>query len=440
METYLPIADVLWHRGDDDDAFGGPLAGRFALAETGTEAGTEAGNGPGDGRVRLTRDPLGLNKLFYACHESRGVLVGNFAHDLVAAGAPFETIYSVPAGHRVTLDPQERTLTTERYFRLADFAPGKPAEFEERVARCRAELERTFAWLGERYAGARVVVCLSGGLDSSLIAATAARYFPDPVAYTYSYIDPEDPAGPSADAQVAKRTAAHLGLEFRMVEVGPAEVIDALPTALRYGQDFRDFNVHSAVVNVVLAQAIAADGDGRPTVVLTGDLMNELFADYAPVSYRGSEYYGLPDLPEDQLRMVLLKGMQTGDREVGVFHAAGLEVVQPYAFFFESLLGVPSGVAKQDVIAAIAGDVLPAEVYSRPKARAQIGDGEVIRGIMPLLLDSDRDEKWLADEFRTQLRVPVTENLGDFIRSGVYRCAVGYPTVACGPDGFLRTP
>jgi asparagine synthetase B (glutamine-hydrolysing) len=422
METFLSIPDVLWRRDDENPA----VAGRFAFAEPG-----------GDGRVRLTRDPLGLNKLFYACHESRGVLAGNYVHDLVGAGAPFEAVYSVPAGSRVTLDPQRRTLTTERYFRLADFAPGERAEFDQRIARCREGLESTFAWLAERYAGARVVVCLSGGLDSSLIAATAARYFPGPMAYTYSYLDREDPAGPSADAQVARRTAAHLGLPFRMVEVGPSEVLDALPAALRYGQDFRDFNVHSAVVNVVLARAIAADGDGRPTVVLTGDLMNELFADYAAVSYRGRAYYELPDLPADLLRMVLLKGMQAGDREVGVFHAAGLEVVQPYAFFFDALLGVPSGIAKQDVIAAIAGDALPAEVYTRPKARAQIGDGEVVRGILPLLLDSDRDDRWLAAAFRAEMRVSAPEGLGDFIRSGVYRCAVRYPSKPCGLTGFL---
>lgn len=387
--------------------------------------------------MRLTRDPLGLNKLFYACHESRGVLVGNYVHDLICAGAPFDAVYSVPAGSRVILDPGRSSLATERYFRLADFAPGELSEFDERVARCRSELERTFGWLAQRYDGARVVVCLSGGLDSSLVAATAARYFPDPVAYTYSYLDPDDSAGPSADAEVACRTADFLGLDFRIVQVGPAEVLGALPDALRYGQDFRDFNAHSAVVNVVLARAIAADGDGRPTVVLTGDLMNELFADYAPVSYRGREYYGLPDLPADKLRMVLLRGMQAGDREVGVFHAAGLEVVQPYAFFFEHLLGLPSGIAKQDVIASIAGNALPEEVYSRPKARAQIGDGEVVRGIMPLLLDSGRDEQWLADAFRAELNVPADANLGEFIRNGVYRCALRYPSVPSGADGFL---
>lgn len=424
MESYLSVTDVLWRRGQTGTP-GAAVAGRFALADA------------QDGRVRLTRDPLGLNKLFYACHESRGVLAGNFIHDLLTAGAPFEAVYSVPAGSEVVIDSARHSLTTNRYFRLADFAPGQRSEFADRVARCRAELDRTFAWLAGHFAGARVAVCLSGGLDSSLIASLATRYFPDPIAYTYSFLDPDDPAGPSSDALVAERTARHFGLDFRMVEVGPEEVLAGLPAALRYGQDFRDFNVHSAVVNVILADAIAADGDGRPTVVLTGDLMNELFADYAPVTYRGREYYGLPDLPEDQLRMALIKGMQAGDREVGVFHAAGLEVIQPYAFLFESLLGVPSGIAKQDVIEAIAGDALPREVYDRPKARAQIGDGEVVRGIMPLLLDSDRDGDWLAAAFRTEFRVPADLPLRDFIRMGVYRCAVGYPAAACGHDGFL---
>jgi hypothetical protein len=219
-------------------------------------------------------------------------------------------------------------------------------------------------------------------------------------------------------------------------------VLGALRDAVRFGQDWRDFNVHAAIVSVLLGDAIARDAPPTHGVseilVLTGDLMNELMADYAALRYRGRDYYGLPAIRPDALRRALVRGVQAGDREVGVFRSRGLTAVQPYGAVSESLLALPGTIAKPDVIRALGGDRLPAVFYERKKIRAQIGDTEVRRGILPLLVDSGRDGEWLEQLACDLFGAPDQRSLRNFIRAGVYRSCPRFPERWCGRSGYLK--
>jgi hypothetical protein len=241
---------------------------------------------------------------------------------------------------------------------------------------------------------------------------------------------------------LAGQTAAHLRIPHRLVAAAPADVLGALQDAVRFGQDWRDFNVHCAIVNVLLGDAIARDAQAThgasEVLVLTGDLMNELLADYASVRYNGREYYTLPAIGPDALRRALVRGIQAGDREVGVFHSRGLTAVQPYGAVFKSLLALPSAIAKPDVIRGLAGDRLPAAFYERRKIRAQIGDTEARRGILPLLVDSGRDGEWLERRACELLGAPDQQSLRNFIRAGVYRSCPRFPERQCGRSGYLK--
>src|SRR5262245_47081549 len=102
------------------------------------------------------------------------------------------------------------------------------------------------------------------------------------------------------DVRYARRVAAELGVPHRIVRVTADELVSHLDVALGYGQDWRDFNVHCALVNAAIGSALVGAGD-RP-VLLTGDGMNELMADYSPVTYRGQQYYTLPQIETARLR------------------------------------------------------------------------------------------------------------------------------------------
>jgi asparagine synthetase B (glutamine-hydrolysing) len=325
LESLLRVTNVCWSDGVYQPSMApaairtagdSVLHGRFACAST-----------LPDGTVTLARDPLGLNKLFVAIHESGRVVAGNYLVDLVRHGVPFEAVYSVPAGHVVRIGPHER-IEVARY--SAEAAEPGAADVDNVADAIRHELEQWLSRLSDQFRDRRVAVCLSGGLDSGVVAALARKYFPALTAYTYSFTAPGAPL--SEDAVYAEQLAGFLGIPFRFVPATADDLHAVVDDALCYGQDWRDFNVHCAIVNELVARAIRRDAEasGAPMpLVLTGDLANEFLADYEPVPYGGREYYTLPRLQPFELRQVLIRGLDSGDREVGIFNRHGLDVVQP---------------------------------------------------------------------------------------------------------------
>lgn len=426
LETFLPVANVAWSAATfrvictDEGPAPTPeyLAGggRFATADR---------NGH---TVVLTRDRLGLNKLYLAIHPDRGVIAANYLADLIHAGIPFDAIYAVPAGTAAVVDLHARTIRLSRHHRL----PRGPAaaELQHHLAQARERLRQHIEAAAAAHPCAAVAVCLSGGLDSGLIAALVRAHFANVVAYTYSFDD--HPGQLSPDAVAAERLAHWLDIPFRLVTADADKILTVLPQAYRYGQDWRDFNVHCAIVNQILAEAIAADlaAKDRPVLVFTGDLMNELLGDYTPIRYREQDFYTLPNVPAEQARTSLVRGLQCGDREVGVFAAHGLVAVQPYGQIADHLVRIPATVPKPEIIRGLAGPLLPAESYDRPKARAQIGGPTATTGILPLLVDAGHVGTRLEHEFCAAIGMPERRSLRGRIRAGVYRFPSRFPMEA----------
>lgn len=374
-------------------------------------------------KVVLTRDSLGLNKLYFAIHPQRGVVAANYLADLIAAGIRFESIFAVPAGAAAEIDVRARTIRLNRHYRIPTVTG---QDIERHLAAARESLCSHIEAAAASHPAATVAVCLSGGLDSGLIAALVRRYFAHVYAYTYSFDC--NSSKRSSDALAAEQLAGELDIPFRLVTADAAKVFNVLPRAYRFGQDWRDFNLHCAIVNEILAEAIATDTAGvvRPILVFTGDLMNEFLGDYSSIRYRGEEFYVLPDVPRDLMRLCLVRGLQCGDREVGVFAGWGLLAVQPYAQIADHLLQIP-GLSKPDVMRRLAGPLLPAESYERPKARAQIGDPTAISGILPLLVEAGYRGDRLEREFCYAVGMNVALSMNGRIRSGVYQFPFRYP-------------
>jgi asparagine synthetase B (glutamine-hydrolysing) len=367
------------------------------------------------GQVIALRDPLGLNKLYAAFHPDVGVIAANYLIDLIRAGTSFSDIYAIPPGSVVTLDPQHRTGTVCRFAALPSRA-GSDRAVGELAAEIVALLDQGMQHLAAAHPNLPVVICLSGGADSSVIASYARQHFPHAIAYSYCL----DARPLSEDATAARAVAGHLGLPFRLVHADRQALLDAVPSALVHGQDWRDFNVHAAVVNEVLAAAIATDHP-QGALVLTGDLMNEFLADYTPVPHGGTDYYRLPRLSPDRLRVHLARGLQTGDREVGVFTAHGLTVVQPYGWAVSQLLALPEPVSKPQLMTALARGTLPVKVLQRPKLRAQIGDRKAETGVLPQLLRAGITQRSLEDRFRRALGIRSPLELRSAVRGGVHQ-------------------
>ena len=362
------------------------------------------------------RDPMGVTKLFLTLHEGE-VVARNYAIDLVREGHPLEQIWSVPSGRAMRLDPRTETLEMVTYAPLPEASDG--GDWRDHVAPIRRALEATFARIAADLGERSVFVTLSGGLDSSGIAALAQEHLHGVTAVTF-HVE-ED--GESDDLRSAREVAAYLGMPLEVVSCTRDALIAGIDDAIVDGQDHRDFNLHCALVNQALAEGIAelaADG-----VVLTGDGMNELLCDYTPVEYAGTVYYPLPDLPLGELRRVLVRGLDAGDREVGVFGRRGLDTVQPYLLCANEylalppdFLAIPSG--KAALARAIFGERIPESVYARPKVRAQVASSGSAKGTLATLADRGLTGEHIAQRAAALYRCSPT-TLSAWIRGGMYR-------------------
>jgi asparagine synthase (glutamine-hydrolysing) len=150
---------------------------------------------------------------------------------------------------------------------------------------------------------------LSGGVDSSVVAALAARHRPDIVAY--SVVLPGSP-----DEAPAAEMAAFLGLKHQVLRVSTATIQTILPAVIRALESYHPVMVRNAIPLYLLAQMAAKECK----VVLGGDGSDELFAGYdylARLSRRCwpmSMDYGFSNLHRTELqrvdRMTMAHGLE----------------------------------------------------------------------------------------------------------------------------------
>lgn len=140
---------------------------------------------------------------------------------------PIKGVRKLGAAHLLTVDIELWRVQEQCYWRMEDAPPleGNPAEL------IRAELE-TISELVVR-SDVPVGVALSGGLDSSAIAALAARKYPGKMhAFTVGY-----PDRPAVDERKdAQRLAKHLEMPFHEVELTTHDMVAFFPE-LTYWRD-----------------------------------------------------------------------------------------------------------------------------------------------------------------------------------------------------------
>ena len=167
-------------------------------------------------------------------------------------GVPLEGVYSVPAGPR---RPAGSARAVKRLPPVCGVGPGRRdhARSSSTVAqRIRRELDVWFARMAAQLRTRKIRVCLSGGLDSGIIAALARKYFTDVTGYTYSYgTGPAPRQRRREQCGAAGRSATHPAPHRPGIGRRRHGRVD---DALCYGQDWRDFNVHCAIVNEILAR------------------------------------------------------------------------------------------------------------------------------------------------------------------------------------------
>jgi asparagine synthase (glutamine-hydrolysing) len=225
-----------------------------------------------DGRFVAARDAVGIKPLYWARRGERT----RFASEMAAFDGDWQPfVEPFPPGCAWT--PQDGLLR----FAAAvpeglDWMPGPtepgataPLEVLHGTRDVLVEaVERQL--MGDVPVG----VFLSGGLDSSLVAAIAARVLArrGERLQTFAVGTPSSP-----DLAAARLVAAHLDTDHHESIYTAADALEALPVVVRAIESFDPALVRSAVPNFLLSRCTSR----HVKVVLTGEGADELFAGYA---------------------------------------------------------------------------------------------------------------------------------------------------------------
>ena len=378
------------------------------------------------GDARLFRDPLGINKLYWAASDPGDVAVAARPKRLLDVGFRLSDVRSFPNGTIANVDPGGNVETASVRPREW-FEPSAPPDIGDIGRTIRAHMEAYLEAIRGAFDGSDTFICLSGGLDSSLVALVAREIFPNITAVSFDLS--RSGADASDDRKTAERLARDLRLPLLLATVPTTDLVANIDTVLVEGADWRDFNVHAGLVNAAIATTIreAVGPSPRPVLVVTGDLANEFLADYHEETYGGTMHYRLPRLNAFSLRTWLVRGLDTSHREIGVFGAWGITTVQPYSVVVDEYMRLDGtflerAERKQDLCRAVAGDGLPPYVYTRSKVRAQVGS-EHGGGVLSVCIDKGITAGALKRRF-AELHDTEEGHLDRFIRAGTYRSAV----------------
>jgi asparagine synthase (glutamine-hydrolysing) len=122
-----------------------------------------------------------------------------------------------------------------------------------------------------------LALSLSGGVDSSVVAAELAHQGAAPEAFTVVF------QGDSADLPYARHVATQLGLRHSIIPAGAGALAREVASAAEhYDEPFAD---SSAIACLALARAVA----GRYKVILDGDGGDEAFGGYRHYEYIGAK-------------------------------------------------------------------------------------------------------------------------------------------------------
>jgi hypothetical protein len=419
---YPQIRYADWSADDiiDRGVGGGPLpSGQYALPLV-----------RGDS-VLLARDPIGCNKLFFGMNGEGRLVVGNRALQLWRRGVTLTAMASCPPGH--VLEVRKGEVRDLGGFDLSATVPDELLRIENFATESRAILDRAFGWLASEKE-CRFVVCLSGGLDSSVIASFAANRLSNVAAASFTYLNgddlrshalgaPADELAVSEDFRCATAVAGALEMPLLAV-VRPREAVaGAVHSSVQLCQDWRDFNVHCATVNLFLAQDIRAAFPGERVVVLTGDLMNEYVCDYREEQVGTTIYYKVPRVPMNKRRRYFVRGLDAGDREIGVFSAYGLIACQPFALLAEHYMHIPPAMLEQpDLKWMLNGPLLAPQIVAhvnRAKTRAQVGGKDF--GTLGIYHQLGIDEAHLRQTWQADFPTERAQTCDEFIQFGRYK-------------------
>ena len=300
------------------------------------------------------RDPIGIRPLYYGYSRSGHVIFASEPKSLLGLA---EEIKPFPPGH---------------YYQDGRFVCYRDITKVEAV--CHDSLETVCANIHEKLilgvekrldADVPVGFLLSGGLDSSLVCAIAAKLLGRPIE-TYA-------VGMSTDAidlKYAKQAAEHIGSNHHEIYITERDVLDTLEELIYTLGTYDITTIRASMGMYLICKAIHEQSDIR--VLLTGEISDELFG------YKYTDFAPSPEAfqaeSEKRVRELHMYDVLRADRCIS---ANSLEARVPFGDldFVEYVMSVDPAKkvnvynkGKYLLRHAFEGDYLPRSILQREKA------------------------------------------------------------------------
>ena len=220
------------------------------------------------GSYLAARDPIGIRPLYYGYDPKGTILFASEAKNLVGLAG------------RIMPFPPGCYYADGEFHRYCDIARADSYCRDDLETVCRNIREKLIAGVEKRLVSdAKVGFLLSGGLDSSLVCAIAARKTRVPIR-TFAIGMWQD----AIDLKYAREAAEYIGSRHTQVYMTPEEVIDSLEEVIAALGTFDITTIRASIGMYLLCRAIHQTTDIR--VLLTGEISDELFGykytDFAP--------------------------------------------------------------------------------------------------------------------------------------------------------------
>lgn len=227
------------------------------------------------GRAIIARDPIGVCPLYWG-HDREGRL--RVASEMKSLADTCADVAQFPPGHWYDTSTGELNKYYERPWRDYDAVEGIEVPLQELREAFEAAVHR------QLMTDVPYGVLLSGGLDSSLVAAVAARY----ARHRVEDGDKTEAWWPrlhsfaiglkgSPDLAAAKVAAEMLGTVHHGFEYTFDEGLDALPEVIRHIETYDVTTIRASTPMFLLARRIKAMG---VKMVLSGEGSDEIFGGY----------------------------------------------------------------------------------------------------------------------------------------------------------------
>ena len=306
------------------------------------------------GELIAARDPIGIRPLYYGYYSDGQILFASEAKNLVGL---CEKILPFPPGH---------------YYKGGQFVCYR--DISKPAAVCRDDLEtackkihdKLVAGIEKRLdADAPVGFLLSGGLDSSLVCAVAARLSSKPIK-TFSIGMDID----AIDLKYAKQVADYIGADHTEVIISEKDVLEALPDVVQLLGTYDITTIRASIGMYLVCKYIHEHTNLR--VLLTGEISDELFG------YKYTDFAPSPEEfqkeAEKRIRELHMYDVLRADRCISV---NSLEARVPFGDldFVEYVMALDPamkmntyGKGKYLLRHAFEGDYLPYDILMREKA------------------------------------------------------------------------